>query len=319
MKLAKFPIQLSSINMEEEAEDSPLAWLQQAKSGKKRPVEVDEKEEQNKKRLKLAESLVNAARAGDLTKMRELVEQGQVMDINETVVGNTALHYAVFYAHVNAVQFLVEEAGANVNVQNLSGQTPLNWAVERNNIELTTLLLEYGADPDLMDKTGSTALHKAAGAGNLEIVKLLFEKGAMVDVSTKDTAQTALSEASSNGKTEVVKFLLENGANHSLKNNQGKTSLQRAAAKNQLETVAALIDRSADVNEVDSSGRSALLWAAFSGYEALVALLLQKGADPTLKDKMKITAVTLAERKNFLKIVVMLKRAIKLFTAKTTL
>jgi len=317
MKLAKqFPIQLSSINLEEEVEEAPLAWLQQAKTGRKRPVE-DHEEEQKKKRLKIAESLVNAARAGDITKMRELLEEGA--DIQETVVGNTALHYAVFYSHINAVQFLVEEAGANINAQNLSGQTPLNWAVERSNMELTSLLLEYGADTDIMDKTGSTALHKAAGAGNFEIVKLLVEKGAAIDVSTKDTAQTALSEASANGKTEVVKFLLENGANPGLKNNQGKTSLQRAAAKNHLETVTVLIDHGSNVNDVDTSGRSALLWAAFSGHEALVALLLQKGADPTLKDKMNITAVTLAERKNFLKIVVMLRRAIKLFTAKTTL
>jgi len=305
----------TSFNMEDT--EAPISWLQQAKSGKKRQVE-DLEEEQKKKRLKIAESLVNAARAGDISKMRELLTIGA--DIKETVVGNTALHYAVFYSHINAVQFLVEEAGANINAQNLSGQTPLNWAVERNNMELTSLLLEYGADPDIVDKTGATALHKAAGSGNLEIIKLLVEKGgAAVNIVTKDTIQTALSEASANGKTEIVKFLLENGADLSVKNNQGKTSLQRAAAKNHVETVAALLAGGSNIDDVDSSGRSALLWAAFSGYESLVALLLQKGADPTLKDKMNITAVTLAERKNFLKIAVMLKRAIKLFTPKTNL
>jgi len=315
MKLAKqFPL-LTSFNLEDST-DAPIAWLQQAKSGKKRQVE-DLEEEQKKKRLKIAESLVNAARAGDVSKMRELLETGA--DIQETVVGNTALHYAVFYSHINAVQFLVEEAGANINAQNLSGQTPLNWAVERNNMELTSLLLEYGADPDIVDKTGATAMHKAAGSGNFEIIKLLVEKGTAINVVTKDTLQTALSEASANGKTEVVKFLLENGADHSLKNNQGKTSLQRAAAKNHVETVAVLLAGGSKIDDVDTSGRSALLWAAFSGHEALVALLLQKGADPTLKDKMNITAATLAERKNFLKIAVMLKRAIKLFTTKTTL
>ena len=38
--------------------------------------------------------------------------------------------------------------------------------------------LEYGADVDVMDKYGNTPLHRAAGAGHSGVVQVLFDLGA---------------------------------------------------------------------------------------------------------------------------------------------
>lgn len=53
---------------------------------------------------------------------------------------------------------LLIDAGANVNTENYSGQTPLKSAVDRNMPEVVELLLANGANPKLKNKYGETAL-----------------------------------------------------------------------------------------------------------------------------------------------------------------
>jgi ankyrin repeat protein len=56
--------------------------------------------------------------------------------------------------------------------------------VEKNNYEITNLLLDQGADPTSGDKRGLTVLHYAARLGYVEIVKLLIKYGA--DINLRD-------------------------------------------------------------------------------------------------------------------------------------
>lgn len=44
-------------------------------------------------------------------------------------------------------------------------KTPLHYSVEKNNFEITNLLLDAGANPTIGDKRGLTALHYAARFG----------------------------------------------------------------------------------------------------------------------------------------------------------
>lgn len=44
-------------------------------------------------------------------------------------------------------------------------RTPLHYSVEKNNFEITNLLLDAGANPTIGDKRGLTALHYAARFG----------------------------------------------------------------------------------------------------------------------------------------------------------
>ena len=49
-------------------------------------------------------------------------------------------------------------AGADINVRNLSGETPLHWAVTYNaNSELIGIMLDNGADPSIRDEEGRNA------------------------------------------------------------------------------------------------------------------------------------------------------------------
>ena len=57
--------------------------------------------------------------------------------------------------------------------------------MEKNNYELTIMLLDHGGNPTIGDKRGLTVLHYAARFGFLEIIKLLLKYGA--DINLRDS------------------------------------------------------------------------------------------------------------------------------------
>ena len=48
-------------------------------------------------------------------------------------------------------------------------------------VQVSELLLDHGADPNISDENGATPLHRAASKGNLEIVKLLLQFNCRID------------------------------------------------------------------------------------------------------------------------------------------
>ncbi len=105
------------------------------------------------------------------------------------------------------------QAGADVNVINKNGVTPL-WTASRNgHTEIIKLLLTASADVNAADKTyGFTPLLIALLRGHTEIVKLLLTAKADVNSSLKTDGATPLLGASQLGHTEIVKLLLTAGA-----------------------------------------------------------------------------------------------------------
>lgn len=63
------------------------------------------------------------------------------------------------------------ELGADVNIKNNKGETPL---VSAFNLEHTKLLLKYGSNPNVQDEDGDTRLHIAALQGNIREIFLLL-------------------------------------------------------------------------------------------------------------------------------------------------
>jgi len=56
-------------------------------------------------------------------------------------VQNTALHYACFGGHVEAVQLLLEYK-ADVTLKNTHNQSPLDYAVDNVNSDVVTVMLK---------------------------------------------------------------------------------------------------------------------------------------------------------------------------------
>lgn len=75
--------------------------------------------------------------------------------------GYTALHLAALNNHVEIAELLVKMGKANMDCQNVNLQTALHLAVERQHVQIVKLLVREGANLNIPDKDGDTPLHEA--------------------------------------------------------------------------------------------------------------------------------------------------------------
>jgi formylglycine-generating enzyme required for sulfatase activity/ankyrin repeat protein len=187
--------------------------------------------------------------------------------------------------------------GADVNVRDKDGLTPLMYAARQNpNHEVTAALLRAGAEINAGDLYGRSALMYAARWNpNPEVISALLKAGADFEAPDLFLGQTGLmSAAQFNPNPEVITALLKVGANVKARDYGGDSALVYAAlSKNAPEAVAdviaALLKAGADVNAKNSMGKTALdvmreneKLRDTNAYQLLVAATLQPAhADTT--------------------------------------
>ncbi|WP_413630309.1 ankyrin repeat domain-containing protein [Novosphingobium sp. KCTC 2891] len=96
----------------------------------------------------------------DLTWMQFLVGKGANVNIRDNK-GTTPLVLAANLGFIEGVDFLIS-AGARIDEPNNTGETPLIGAVHRRDVALVRTLLKAGASPDRPDNSGRTARDYAA-------------------------------------------------------------------------------------------------------------------------------------------------------------
>jgi hypothetical protein len=122
--------------------------------------------------------------------------------------GRNPLHAAAFSGNFEVVRILIECDPTDISAGNRLGSTPLHWASGGLHFKagsVVRLLLEYGADINVQDIDGWTPLHCASFIGLPEVVRLLLEQGADVEVKGND-GKTALQVAADRGHNEVVEL-----------------------------------------------------------------------------------------------------------------
>lgn len=149
-------------------------------------------------------------------------------EINKTDEdGNTALHYAASRGIPEVVELLLD-LGADPNIQNDIGLSPLMQGVESGQIEATAILIQSKPKKDLLDQEGNTLLISAAKNGNVQLITTLFKYDKEQIDSVNKEGKTALMYAAEYGYGDAVKVLIEYGANKFLQSSEGKTALQYA-------------------------------------------------------------------------------------------
>ena len=96
---------------------------------------------------------------------------------DERQLGDTALIFAAGYSTTDAVQWLLE-CGANSDVQDNFGYTPLIKAIKCGYENTVKLLLDRGANIDAVDNENKSALDHAEILKRGEMIKLLRARGA---------------------------------------------------------------------------------------------------------------------------------------------
>ena len=207
----------------------------------------------------------------------------------------TPLMYAAREGAANAAMALVA-LGADVNVRDPEGVTPLIQAILNAHFDLAAWLLDHGANPNLADNAGMGPLYAAIDMNTppwersrpdaritsdldcVGLMRVLLDHGA--DVNARVTGRL-LSRYHAGGAPGMI---------------EGTTPLIRAAKYANADMVALLVRRGADVTLAQSDGTTALMFAAGVKYSitqqgdpanhgslddahAIVKLLHEKGAD----------------------------------------
>jgi ankyrin repeat protein len=213
--------------------------------------------------------LIEAVKAGNKQAVLALLKQR--VDVNAPQGdGATALHWAVHRDDLTTTDLLIR-AGARTNAANDLGVTPVFLACTNRNGAMVEKLLSAGANPNAATERGQTVLMECSRAGNLRGVKALLARGADVNAREASHGQTALMWAVAQQHPDVVAALIELNAD------------VKARSRIYAQTVTSEETQRAGREELNyilrRGGSSPLLFAARVGDLDSAKLLLAAGAD----------------------------------------
>ncbi len=121
-----------------------------------------------------------------------------------------SLHQAAFDGDIDQVKLLVSK-GADVNAKDMTGYTPLFYAVQSGQKKAAELLIGGGANVNARDGYGNTPLHYATAHGLYDVCEVLILNGA--DVGARNLmGGTALAMAKAQGHSQIADLLSKQAA-----------------------------------------------------------------------------------------------------------
>lgn len=165
-------------------------------------------------------------------------------------------------------------------------KTPLlTLAVNSNAMEIVRYLLNQGAEVDILDDDGLTPLYHAADAGQCDMIRLLCEHGANKEFSINGRPYTVLGSAIYSRHSEAVRTLID--ARTSLYSpSEAGEAIHIAAVSGNVEALELFLEKDPDSLESENpNGISPLELAIRNKREEAIIFLLENGADLSKVDE----------------------------------
>ena len=193
------------------------------------------------------------------------------------------LHIAAIRNAPNLVRLLIR-SGANLNVKNDVGDTPLHIAVRSRAGKIVQSLLDGGANTGIRDRDGNTAVHIAL-LGHQDERMLSYLIPANADIEARDyLGRTPLCHAIASSSPSIVRYLIQCeadvNASCDVSNSLG-TLLFETVRQRKTWATEILLGGGADWQARDSTGRRAIYYAVRGGQESMVKMLLDHGSTET--------------------------------------
>jgi ankyrin repeat protein len=206
----------------------------------------------------------------------------QIPPTEPEVRAYSGLHAAAAAGNIAEIERLVA-AGANRELRDGNGRTPLHVAAYRRQHDAARMLMKRGANPNALDAQRYDIVTIAAVADDVPMLTVALEGGASARNVTSPYDGTALIAAAHLGHDEVVKVLIAAGAPLDHVNNLRWTAVIEAivlgdGGKRHVETLRALIAAGANPDLADGRGTTPLALARGRGYGEMVKILEQAGA-----------------------------------------
>jgi len=269
------------------------------------------------------EGIHSAACSQNIEQLKNYITQGA--DVNEKDSdGDLPLTLAAQSNLYENVKLLLEN-GAKVNKKAAFGITALMVA---DSLDVLDLLLNNGAEVSLKDREGNDALLHSSVRSNIHKANVLIRSGA--DINTEnDKGESSIIKAikyeykKPEEKIAYIRFLLENGAEIQHRDKKKKTAyviakemghddianfllnngavaedfkidpncIVQALINKEYSRAESLINKEIDLNFLFSDFSP--LMCSIDDIE-IMKLLIENGADVNLKNKMNMTALTIA-------------------------
>ncbi|EFX67574.1 hypothetical protein DAPPUDRAFT_30205, partial [Daphnia pulex] len=158
----------------------------------------------------------------------------------------------------------------DLNIRNLSEETPLHLACALNNTAVVSELCARRADITAQDSRKRTPLMTAIMSGSQRSALVLLEWEFL------DKAGNSMLHVACTGKSaNILRHMFENFLDLNIRNLSEETPLHLACALNNTAVVSELCARRADITAQDSRKRTPLMTAIMSGSQRSALVLLE--------------------------------------------
>lgn len=125
---------------------------------------------------------------------------------------------------VKVTELLNQPGSTVISARDITtGETALHIVTQRRDSVWIRFLIERGANPNVRDKRGVTPLVVASRLGFIEGLQALIDAGARVD-EANDAGETPLISAVHRRDVEMIRVLLKAGADPDRADNSGRTA-----------------------------------------------------------------------------------------------